>query len=358
MICRFKTCGREVPDDAAFCPYCGRKQAVEKLRGKRPNGTGTVYKLSGNRSKPWAAVKGKQYIGYYATKKDAVDALGRVSDIAIDYKYNSTFSQIYDEWKLEHFRDLSDKGKEQYATSYKWFKDLHEKKFRDLRTKDFQQVVDAQAKSHSAASKLKQLIGQMYKYAIREGICTTNYAPYIKLPGELTAEKEIFSDAEIERLKADGSEEAQIVLMLIYTGMRINELFGLPLADYHGTYCIGGEKTKAGKNRVIPVPPAAQDYFSHFADKADTLLIDGFAGNKNTKNFTRREYADLMDRCKITGKTPHCTRHTYASRAAASGMRQETLQKILGHASFTTTANVYIHSDVDALVSAASDVWK
>lgn len=357
MICKYKSCSRELPDDAVFCPYCGRKQEKEKLRGKRPNGSGTVYKLSGNRSRPWAVAKNKVVIGYYSTKKDAMDALSRAVDTPVDSKFNYTFEQVYNEWKNEHFRDLTEKGKEGYATAYNWYKSIWDNKFRDLRTKDLQGVVDAQNKSKSSASKLKQLAGQMYKYAIREGICTTNYAPYIKLPGEKAEEKQIFTDEEIKRMESDGSEESMIVLMLIYTGMRINELFTLPLADYHGTYCIGGEKTKAGRNRVIPIPPVARKYFTHFVKKACKLLIDGFAGNKNVKNFTRREYADLMQRCKIEGKTPHCARHTYASRAAASGMRQETLQKILGHASYTTTANVYIHSDANELISAASKVW-
>ena len=61
--------------------------------------------------------------------------------------------------------------------------------------------------------------------------------------GQIYSNREIFSDSDVEKLEADGSEAAKIILMLIYTGMRIGELFSLPLQDYHKTYVVGGEKT-------------------------------------------------------------------------------------------------------------------
>jgi len=35
--------------------------------------------------------------------------------------------------------------------------------------------------------------------------------------------------------------------------------------------------------------------------------------------------------------------------SAEAGMRPENLQKIIGHAEFSTTANIYVHQDIDAL---------
>jgi site-specific recombinase XerC len=48
--------------------------------------------------------------------------------------------------------------------------------------------------------------------------------------------------------------------------------------------------------------------------------------------------------------TPHSTRHTFASLRASAGMQPENLQKIIGHANFMTTADVYIHKDFTELV--------
>lgn len=57
-----------------------------------------------------------------------------------------------------------------------------------------------------------------------------------------------------------------------------------------------------------------------------------------------------MDKLSIERKTPHATRHTYASRAQKDGMPPEILQKILGHADYNTTANIYVHTSIDELI--------
>ena len=62
---------------------------------KRANGTGTVYKLQGRRTRPWVAAKGKTIIGYYDKKTAALEALARLQGRSIDDIYNWTFKQVY-----------------------------------------------------------------------------------------------------------------------------------------------------------------------------------------------------------------------------------------------------------------------
>ena len=53
MQCR--KCRAEIPDASNFCNLCGAKQSLKSQRrktAKRPNGTGTVYKLQGTRKRP------------------------------------------------------------------------------------------------------------------------------------------------------------------------------------------------------------------------------------------------------------------------------------------------------------------
>lgn len=353
MQCR--KCRAEMPDDGKFCPYCGTKQAQEKRKAlKRANGTGTVYKLQGRRKRPWVAAKNKVIIGYFETKTAALDALSRLAGRSLDERYNMTFSDVFEAWKVEHYKEITAAGKQSYNRAYDVFEPIHGKKFRDLRTSDFQTVLNPyMGQSHSTVSKHKQLITQMSAWAIREELITTNFAAFVKLPENVKKEKEIFSDADIEKLKTDGSEAAKIVLMLIYTGMRIGELFSLPLENYHGNYVIGGEKTEAGRNRVIPIRPEGRTYFEYFASRADgPLLLSGYSGQRVLANYRRRDYYPLLESLGIERKTPHATRHTYASRARKDGMPPEILQKILGHADYSTTANIYLHTDIDELIKA------
>lgn len=356
MQCR--KCRADMPDDGKFCPYCGTRQDREPRKAlKRANGTGTVYKLQGRRRRPWVASKSKTVVGYYETKTAALEALNRLTGRSLDERYNMTFEEVFEAWKLEHYKELTKSGRSQYDISFQVFSPLHKKKFRELRTADFQAALDPHMKkTHSTVSKYKQLITQMSKWAIREELITTNFASFVKLPENVKKEKEIFSDADIKKLEADGSETAKIILMLIYTGMRIGELFSLLLEDYHKTYVVGGEKTAAGRNRVIPIRPEGRGYFQYFAAQADgPLLLSGYTGDKVAANFRRRNYYPLLDKLGIERKTPHATRHTYASRARKNGMPPEILQKILGHSDYSTTANIYVHTDVEELVKAVEN---
>ena len=107
--------------------------------------------------------------------------------------------------------------------------------------------------------------------------------------------------------------------MLLATGMRIGELFSLPLADYHGDYVVGGEKTEAGRNRTIPIRPEGKQHFAYFAGRAKgALLLSGYDGQKVPANFRRRDFYPLLDRLGIERKTPHATH-----------MRQERSRKVL-----------------------------
>ena len=352
-------CKAELPDGAAYCPACGKKQTGTPPRKalKRANGTGTVYKLSGRRRRPWVAAKNKVIIGYYERKTDAIEALEKLSGRGLSEQYNMTFAEVFEAWKAEHYQEIGEKGIEGYNRAFAVFAPLHEKKFRDLRTADFQLALDPHMKkSHSTVSKYKQLITQMSQWAIREEICTTNFAKFVRLPENVKKEKDIFTDQEIAKLEADNSETAKIVLMLIYTGMRIGELFSLPLADYHGAYVIGGEKTEAGRNRIIPIRLEGRGYFAYFAQQATgPLLLSGYTGQRRPENYRKRDYYPLLKKLGIPQKNPHCTRHTYASWARKQGMAPETLQKILGHADYSTTANIYVHTDADELIQAVEN---
>lgn len=265
-----------------------------------------------------------------------------------------TFAEVFKKWKQKHYRKITAADIESYNRVFDVFAPLHNRKFRDLKTADFQTVIDQHmGKSHSTVSKYKQLITQMSRWAMREKLITVNLATYVKIPENIKKEKEIFTEAEIETLKLDESETSKIILMLIETGMRIGELFHLPLSGYHGSYVVGGEKTDAGRNRVIPIPVDGRRYFEYFKEIANgELLLSGYSGQHAINNFRKRDYYPLLDRLRIQRKTPHVTRHTYASRARKASMPPEVLQKILGHANYNTTANIYVHTDIDELIKA------
>ena len=194
----------------------------------------------------------------------------------------------------------------------------------------------------------------MSDWAMREDITTKNYVKYVELVSKPKKPREKFSDAEYQKIKDDASETAKIVVMMMSTGVRPNELFKLELKDYHETYIVTGSKTEAGMNRTIPINPDGRDAFAYFATRATgPLLLSGYEGNKIESNFRKRDYARLLERLEIPYKVPYTARHTYGSRSVKGGMAPENLKQIMGHTDYTTTVNNYISADIDELIEAA-----
>ena len=66
----------------------------------------------------------------------------------------------------------------------------------------------------------------------------------------------------------------------------------------------------------------------------------------------------LCDDAGIKRFCMHALRHTYATRAIESGMQPKVLQKLLGHASITTTLNRYVHVTDDSMKKAVAQFAK
>lgn len=60
----------------------------------------------------------------------------------------------------------------------------------------------------------------------------------------------------------------------------------------------------------------------------------------------------LCERAKIPPFCMHTLRHTYATRAIERGVQPNVLQKLLGHASITTTMDTYVHVSDDSMEKA------
>ena len=362
MIC--VKCKKNIPEESVYCMFCGKKQVSErKQRRKRANGQGTVFKKSGNRAKQWEAQKGGVSIGVFATRAEAEKAVERLTDTPVSDLFNLTFAQVYERWKPEHGRKIGPSGMANYEAAYKSCSALYDQIFRKLRTGDFQAVIselEQQGKSKSTCEKVVQLFGQLSKWAIREGAATTNYASFVSVIAKQKQTRQAFTPGQVHAIEKSGNPAAKIVLILLATGCRPNELFSVPLESCHENYFISGSKTEAGRDRVIPVSSfglvAYQGLLEESREKGGPLLVSGYSGNRSCANFAKRDWKELMAELKIDGMTPYNCRHTYATMAVQSGVKPEILQKILGHADYSTTVDVYTHLDLNEIVAAGTSV--
>lgn len=380
MLC--KKCRKEIPEESVYCMWCGRKQVQAERIKRRPNGTGTVYKMAGSLHKPWRAVvsKGKRRIqvGYYATQTEALKAIAAFELPGSSVRSDMTLEDVYEAWSATKDDTISKSTQDVYKAAWKNMESIRHLQIAEIRTQDYQQIVDnlKKTKSRSTCTKVKILASQLCKWAVQNDIIDRNYAEFIVLPAEKNEEeKKYFTEEEI-RILWDARDDytARIVLVMIYTGFRINELFSIKVEDVHidvpvtkdrtVSYMIGGEKTEAGKNRTVAIHSKILPFIKEWvSEKGRRYLIecvpstrvrkDGTiytAENKHLPmedhNFRSRSYYPLLDKLGIERISPHKARHTFATRGARSGISQVVLQNLLGHANYETTADYYTHVDL------------
>lgn len=366
-------CRRQVPDDAVFCCYCGVRlegaPAAQRRRRRRPRGTGSVWKDARNKSRPFVAVAADgTRIGTFATSGEAVKALDDVNASKISPERQTyTLADVYDRWSELHYPKITVKAQQTYANAYRKAAVLHDRRIAELKTEDYQRVLSqmmAAGASRSLCEKERQLFSQLCQYAINQDIIHTNYSTALVLPDASAPKTRVLSADEVQAIRntADDArlgETARIALTLIYTGMRLNELLTARRENVHADegYLIGGEKTEAGRDRVIPLHPDIMPYILQWLDGNDTpYLIPSKYGLPRDHNNVRKSFNSLMRKLGIEGVTPHTCRHTAATKFAAAGLPPEVTKQILGHADITTTLNIYTHPDVQNLIENARRV--
>lgn len=364
MIC--VKCGKDLPESALFCPWCGKKQSAtpQKKYRKRTDGSGSVWRKRGKKLRPWAAQKNRILVGYFATRGEAEKALDRITDQELTDRYNLTFSAVYERWSAEHFREISESQQGAYRASYRAASALYTQKFRSLHKSDFMAEVikrEQAGMSQSTCEKMIQLFSSMGAWAEENGIVSRNPASKLHTVARQKSEGRCFSPEQIDAIRSSGHRAAPVVLLMLATGCRPGEVFTVRLSNCFDDYFIGGSKTVEGRNRVIPVSSIGLDAYRSLRSAAQEsggdLLIDGYEGNRKAENFSKRDFADLMRSLGIQGFTPVDCRHTYSTYLTKAGVPPQLIRRLMGHTTVKTSDKYYTHLDLEDL-RAGSDMLR
>lgn len=313
-----------------------------------PNGYGCITKLNDHpRRKPYTVrVKGK-YIGYAATYQEALEIL---TEYHKNPKESSTltYADVFALWKENKAPYLSKRTAYEYEKKFNnYCKPLHDRVYKDLRPVDYYAILNSLDVSNDTKNNLIKLFRAIDKCAYEMEVVDKRYTDSVSYYSKNDSANRVpFTEEEIKLLWDHVNEEdVDIVLILLYTGIRPGELELLKIKDidFKSGFFKCGIKTKAGKNRLVPIHPKIEGLLKERikAAKKDTLL------NYSAKQL-RIRFKKVMERLNLK-HIPYECRHTFVTRLDNAGANRVCIDLIVGHQSREVGERVYTHKTEEQL---------
>lgn len=365
---------------------------MEVISVRMPNGYGSVSNMGKGRRTPWRVriTVGWEYgednitrkqksrtLGYYSTKKEALQALAAYNERPYDLDAErTTFKEAYESWAA---RELADKGRSrraQFNTSFKRCKPLYNLRMKDIRAFHMQEILDQNSDmSGSSVNNLKSVFRVVFQYCMENDIVQKDYSQFVKAKVQEEQEQihAPYTREEIAKLwdnvglklpyhrgrrKIADIYPVDTILILIYTGMRPAELLTMKTENVflEDRYMIGGVKTKAGKNRIIPIHDDIMPLIEKRVAAGSQWLIPDINGNQlKDPTFRTSMHNKVMAELNLN-HLPHDGRHTFGTFADRYEINMVAKKRIMGHASRDVTEGVYTHKAAEELVAEVNKI--
>ena len=259
-----------------------------------------------------------------------------------------TLRQLFNEWLPIHSQSISRSAVNSYHIAFKHISNIADMPITDIHFQHLQNMINSmhvKGLSYSSCKKVRTLLNQLFNYAIIRDYPVTNYALHLNLgPNRPTIKRRVFTRQQINKLWAIDTTYSRMILILLYTGLRIGELLNLRRQDINrrSSYLIVRHaKTKAGEGRIIPIHHRITSFIEQLYIDTDDYLF--------TISYTtfHKHFQDIMKQlnCK---HTIHDTRHTFASLLDAVAP-PNALRSLLGHKQGDITTRVYTHKTIREL---------
>jgi integrase len=382
MFCR--KCKKEIPDESMFCCFCGIKQeATPHTKKRRGNGQGCVVR----RGSTWTArvivgwwvddncvahphVRTK---GGFKTKKEALDYLPTLKTEGVSSNENITFQDLYKDWSGEHFQRIGASTVVNYESAYKHYKPLWGLRFKDITVKQLQDCLDEGNIGRRTKEVMKALGTCLYRHADKLKVTNRNEAAHLYVGNEKKGTRPAFSTKQVEQIRSaaiNGDVRAVYTYCLIYLGFRPGEMLSLKRSDYHNEdgaeYFIGGGKTEAGTDRIVPISPKIKPFIYEQILKASPYIFAQSNGKKMSDALFRDSYfypllADLGIQ-PIPGKdtpaqfVPYSCRHTFANLLKNTEGADKDKASLIGHTDYSFTERKYQSAELENLLDIVSKI--
>lgn len=251
--------------------------------------------------------------------------------------------------------------------------------------KSWFQKLSRDGRSYSTITHVRGVVSPAFAMAVEDSVLRNNpFSFRVKdVVKKASVEREALSAKEVDSLlefiRADKCRRRYYdeIIILLETGLRISELYGLTIADIdftnkrirverqlvrtrHCEYYIERPKTESGI-RYVPMSSKAEAAFRNVIanrKKVDVeIMVDGHVGflfldkDGKPKVAGHLEHAlkRIVDNYNASHETsisatPHSLRHTFCTNMVHAGFPIKELQYLMGHSDVQTTLNRYAHT--------------
>lgn len=150
-----------------------------------------------------------------------------------------------------------------------------------------------------------------------------------------------------------------MILILIYSGLRIGELLNLKKEHINledKWFDIIEAKTKAGVRRV-PIAEKILPFFEYWLNKnkCEYLIYTPEGKKFEYRNYYDSYWKPLIENMNMFHR-PHDTRHTCISMLTRAEVSDKIIKKIVGHKGLSVTEIVYTHFEIKELIDAINKI--
>ncbi|MBR7008195.1 MAG: tyrosine-type recombinase/integrase [Ruminococcus sp.] len=226
--------------------------------------------------------------------------------------------------------------------------------------------------SNKYISDLIIVLKNMTRYASKVHHCVNPIAD-VELPKKEKHELDLYNKSEQNRLKSvlltDMDITKLVIMLALFTGVRIGELCGLKWTDIdlaaktlhiertiqrirvsgkaNRTELVVSTPKSQSSVRTIPIPEFLVRMLKAFKpSNADTFVITGNAKLPDPRTMQYR-FKALLIKIGLRTLNFHSLRHIFATNCVELGFDVKTLSEILGHSSVEITLNRYVHSSIE-----------
>lgn len=225
-------------------------------------------------------------------------------------------------------------------------------------------MMDAGSSVASINRRLSAL-RSFYNFAVSRNMIRSNPARLVRglkqgrpLP-QFLKEKEMDALLDERMWNMDDYEDVlfRTIIMTFYeTGVRLSELIGLDDSSVNLTNREIKVTGKRNKQRIIPLGEellsTLQGYMnfrnSKVPRKSDAVFLSAKGCRLKSYQVQYGVRKNLSRVCSLKERTPHVLRHSFATAMLNHEAGLESLKKLLGHASLTTT-EIYTHTTFEQL---------